>query len=164
MDLGDGAVVVHDRGERLHPDVDPAGGRVARHQAVFIDVGPVDLELEGHPPAAGRLLHGRADDARAAVRDAAGQPRHVLERADLADPRQCHHSSTDRAGAVGVVAEPRAVPTLPPGGEANFFPLRFPARESKKFLNPAARTRHASFGTLEDRPSAVNQPNLSGCA
>src|SRR6059036_1027809 len=61
MDLFDVAGVVGDHRERLESQVDPACGCVRVDGAAGVDVGAVDVELEGHPPTPGLLPDRRPD-------------------------------------------------------------------------------------------------------
>src|SRR5439155_22160069 len=84
MDLFDVAGVVGDHRERLESQVDPACGCVRVDGAAGVDVGAVDVELEGHPPTPGLLPDRRPDDPGPPVGDLFGQPRHVLAGGDIA--------------------------------------------------------------------------------
>ena len=125
VDLFDRAGVVGDDRERLQPHVDAAGRRIRRHGAAGVDVGAVDVELERYPPPSGPLPHRGADDPGPAVGDAFGQPRHVLERVNLADLRQVHGAGVVGPGGVGVVAKPGAVLAFTQPREPDLRPVPF---------------------------------------
>jgi hypothetical protein len=138
VDFLDIAGVVGDHRERLDAEVDAARRCVGVDGTAGVDVGAIDVKLEGHPPPCGLLFHGGADDPGSAVAEPVGQPRHVLPDGDRADAGQRDCARAGGPGAVGVVPEPGTVfaftprrepePAAPPVAFAGVGPVLQPGR------------------------------------
>jgi hypothetical protein len=165
LDFFDLPGVVHDHGERGESEVDAAGRCVRTDRAGGVDIGAVDVELERRPPSAGLFAYGRRDDPGTAVAEAFGQPGQVLAGGDLTGyAGQPYRGGPGGVGPVGVVPEPGAVLALAELREADLAAFAFAGLRLPPVFDPAARSRHASFGTRDDRPDSANHGATSGCS